>query len=468
LKYERYDYLDNVQMMFGKNGANLSAANANPARFNLILEIAKYVKVLANNFFQSDYKINRLAIYKGDLKFNDFAISEKFSADINPLFIIADSINKNHKRVNVSLKSGIQPYGNISATLSINPKNKEDFDLHCHLQKVPVSVFNPYLITYTSYNLDRGTLEFNGTWNVRDGIIQSVNHLVIIDPRVTKRLRNKDTKWLPMPLIMSFIRERGNVIDYEIPITGNLKNPKFHLHDVLMNLLENIFVKPATTPYRLQVKNMETEIEKSHTLKWAMRQGSLLPGQEKFVNTMVDFLIKNPEATIAVYPMEYAEKEKEHILFFEAKKKYFLLSNDKNAPFLSEDDSLKVDKMSVKDSLFVHYLNKKMNNNMMFTIQEKCNNFVGSAIINAKFKQLNKEREDAFMLDFKQKGMQNRVKMYTGENNIPYNGFSFYKIVFKGEIPEVLVKAYRKMNELNDEAPRKKFKNDRKKNRKAL
>jgi hypothetical protein len=233
-------------------------------------------------------------------------------------------------------------------------------------------------------------------------------------------------------------------------------------------LLENIFVKPATTPYRLQVKNMETEIEKSHTLKWAMRQGSLLPGQEKFVNTMVDFLIKNPEATIAVYPMEYAEKEKEHILFFEAKKKYFLLSNDKNAPFLSEDDSLKVDKMSVKDSLFVHYLNKKMNNNMMFTIQEKCNNFVGSAIINAKFKQLNKEREDAFMLDFKQKGMQNRVKMYTGENNIPYNGFSFYKIVFKGEIPEALVKAYRKMNELNDEAPRKKFKKERKQNRSVL
>jgi hypothetical protein len=35
----------------------------------------------------------------------------------------------------------------------------------------------------------------------------------------------------------------------------------------LMDLLTNIFVKPATTPYRLQVKNMEAEIEKSLTLK---------------------------------------------------------------------------------------------------------------------------------------------------------------------------------------------------------
>jgi len=467
LKYERYDYLDNMQMMIGKSGANITAAYANPAHFNLILKIADYVKVLAKNFFQSDYKINRLAIYKGDLKFNDFAISEKFSADINPLFIFADSINRNHKRVTVSLRSGIQPYGYISANLSINPKDKGDFDLQAHLQKIPVSMFNPYLISFSSFNLDRGTIEFNGIWNVRNGIIQSVNHLVIIDPRVTKRVRNKDKKWLPMPLIMSLIRERGNVIDYEIPITGNLKNPKFHLHDVLVDLLENIFVKPATGPYRMQVKNMEMEIEHSHMLNWKMRQHSLLPDQEKFVNTMVEFLVKNPDASVSVYPMPYTEKEKEYILFFEAKKKYFLLSKEKNSPF-SENDSLKVDKMSVKDSLFVQYLNKKVNNKMLFTIQEKCNKFIGSDIINAKFKNLTKEREAAFMLDFKKNGVQNRVKIASGENTIPYNGFSYYKIAYKGEIPEALTKAYRKMNELNDEVPRKKFKNDRKNNRKAL
>jgi len=115
-------------------------------------------------------------------------------------------------------------------------------------------MFNPYLISYTSFPLDRGTLELNGTWNVRNDQIESANHLLIIDPRVTKRLRKKDAKWIPMPLIMALIRERGNVIDYEIPITGSLKNPKFHLHDVLVDLIENIFVKPATTPYRMEVK----------------------------------------------------------------------------------------------------------------------------------------------------------------------------------------------------------------------
>jgi hypothetical protein len=262
---------------------------------------------------------------------------------------------------------------------------------------------------------------------------------------------------------MSFVRETGNVIDYEIPITGNLKNPKFHLHDVLFDLLENIFVKPATTPYRVYVKNIETEIEKSIMVKWKMRHSSLLPSQKKLIEKMADFLVKNPHASIAVYPQQYTIKEKEYILFFEAKKKYYLLTNNKNAQSFSEADSEKVDKMSVKDSLFVLYLNKQTNGLMLYTIQEKCWMTIGSAIINAKFNQLNKDRATAFISFFKEKKVEKRVIIYTDNYVIPYNGFSFYKIEYKGEFPEYLIKAYRQMNELNDEEPRKIFKKERKK-----
>ena len=267
---------------------------------------------------------------------------------------------------------------------------------------------------------------------------------------------------------MSLIRERGNVIDYEIPITGNLKNPKFHLNDVLMDLLKNIFVKPATASYRMEVKNMETEIEDALTLKWMMRQASLLPDQDKFVNKMADFLVENPSASIVVSPMLYIEKEKEYIRFYQAKKKYFLSSKDKNGPLFSKDDSLNVDKMSVKDSLFVHYLNKQVNDNSLFTIEDKCNKFVGSAMVNAKFDQLNKERKESFISPFKKKNVENRVKINLAESSIPYNGYSFYKIVYKGALPKALTKAYRKMNELNNEAPRKKFKQERKQNKNKL
>ncbi|MEI7724874.1 MAG: DUF748 domain-containing protein [Bacteroidota bacterium] len=465
LKYERYDYLDNVQTLIGKQGARISAAVADPAKFNLVIEIARYVKVLAKNFFQSDYQIHRVAVYNGNLRFNDFAINEEFSVGLSPLNIVADSIDRNRKWVDVSLKSGIVPFGNSTVTVSINPKDSMDFNIQYHIQRLPVTIFNPYLITYTSYPLDRGTIELQGNWVVRNGIIHSDNHILIIDPRRTGRVRNKDNQWLPLPLIMSLIRERGNVIDYRIPITGDLKDPKFHLHDVLMDLIENVFVKPATSGYRLEVRNTEAEIEKSLFMTWGMRKKTLLRNQEKFVDKMAEYLADNPEATIVVSPMIYAEKEKEYILFFEAKKKYFLLTNHLNTRTFTETDSEAVDKMPVKDSLFVRYLDKFTNDTTLYTIQEKCIGFVDPGLIESSFKRLNIERSNAFLLQFKEKAVERRVKMNVAEDTIPYNGFSFYKVRYKGELPAALVRAHRKMNELNSEAPRKKFQKERKKNR---
>lgn len=43
----------------------------------------------------------------------------------------------------------------------------------------------------------------------------------------------------------------------------------------------------------------------------------------------------------------------------------------------------------------------------------------------------------------------------------------FYKIDYDGEYPKALLKAYEKIEELNDQPPRKKFKKDRKENKSA-
>lgn len=462
-KYEKYDHLDNIQTMFGKNGSHITEVAENSEKFNLVVEIARYVKILAKNFFESNYKINRFAIYAGDLKYLDYSLNEKFAMDLSPIYVVADSITKSKNRVSLTLKSGIKPFGNVSVNLSINPKDSSDFDLNYHLQKIPASMLNPYLITYTEFPLDRGTIELNGKWRVRNGMIQSNNHLIIIDPRLNKRIKNKNTKWMPMRLLMFFIREQGNVIDYEIPITGNLKNPKFHWRDVITDALTNIFVKPATTPYRIEVKNIETEIEKSLSLKWEMRNNLLTSKQETFLEYLADFLDKNPEASITVVPMQYELKEKEYILLYEAKKKYYMKSNNKNVHSYNEKDSLNVEKMSIKDSLFTNYLNRKVNHTVLFTVQDKCKKLIDSNVVNFKFNALTKNRLNVFMNYFKENGTEKQLKLLDKNNVIPYNGFSFYEIRYNGAYPDNLLNAYIKMNELNNEAPRDKFKKQRKK-----
>jgi len=460
-KYEEFDSLNNAEMLFGEKGSNITDVTSQASRFNLVIEIGRYLKKLNRSFFQSQYKINRLIVTNGDIRFNDFSLNEEFSISANSLSIKADSVNKNNKRIAMHIKSGIKPFGDLSVTLSINPKDSGDFDMYYHLNKMPASAFNPYLISYTSFPMDRGTINLNGVWNVRNGDIKSVNHVLIIEPRLSKRVRNKNFKWIPLAWVMPFVRERGNVIDYDIPISGNLKNPHFHLHDAVMDLLKNVFIKPVTIPYGIKLRTAEDEIENSLTLVWGMRQRELRNKQKHFIKTMAEFLDKNKTTSITVYSNEYSLKEKEQILFFEAKKKYFLSTHGKKEVFTNED-SATVNKMSVKDVAFMHLLKKGRGagDTLMFTIQDKCNFYLSNNLVNSEYKKLVKERDRLFKEFFVKNGTIDRIKFHSSSDSIPYSGFSCYKIIYHGPIPESLQRAYREMHELNNEGPRKKFASD--------
>lgn len=457
IKYERYDKLDNIQRMFGEKGSKIESVKAEK-KFNLVLKLADYMKMLSKTFRKDYFKINSFAIEKADIRFSDYSLNEKFSMALDPFTITADSIDKSRDEITIKAKSLIQPYGEASAEITVNPKNPGYFNMSYKLQNLPATIFNPYLIKYTSFPLDRGTIEFHGSWIVKDSIINSKNHFIVIDPRVSQKVQKKDTKWIPMPLIMSFIRDRGNVIDYEIPITGSLKDPKFKIGDVLTDLLKNIFVKPPSIPYIFDVRSTENKVEKSLSIKWVMRTAKLLSNQEKFIEKIASFLKDNPEAAITVNPMQYEVKEKEHILLFEAKKKYYLLKNNKSSSKLEEDDSIKIEKLSINDPAFLNYLDAYVKDTSLFTVQEKCRVFVGNNLVQQKYSALLQNRENAFLKYFKENSTDSRVKILKAENTVPYNGFSFYKISYKGDIPDELLEAYQKIEDYNDENPRKRYK----------
>lgn len=463
--YEKYDYLDNIQTMFGKEGVRVMDASANEAKFNLVIEIANYIKMLFKNFLQSNYRVDRVGIYNGEVKYKDYSLNELFEIELNPLSFTADSTVKTNSRVKFNLSSGIKPFGSFSSSISVNPKDSSDFDLEYNIKKLPASMFNPYLIEYTELPLDRGTIEVKGSWNVRNGGINSNNRLTVIDPRVNGRVKNKNTSWLPMKLIMFFVREQGNVIDYEVPISGNLNNPNFHLRDVITDVLTNIFIKPAGTPYRINVRNIETEIEKSLSLKWEMNKKSLGSQQEDFVEKLAEFLEKNPDASIIVKPLQFEKKEKEYIAFYEAKKNYYLKVIHTDKKIITKDDSINIERISTRDTSFLNYLNRQLKDSLIYTIQGKCINLLGKDFIESKFQELNKQRSRVFLTYFKKGETENRVKIVKAENSVPYNGFSNYKIDYKGTLPSDLISAYKKMNALNNEDPRSQFKGYRQQNK---
>jgi hypothetical protein len=444
LLYQRFDTLDNFRRMF---------------RSLIKVDTVKAVDTvnMTAKLLNSDYVLKHFEIKDANIEFNDYSIAEKFSMGFDPLNIRADSIDKLNKRMKITVKSGIKPYGSFNTSLIMDPKNSKNFDLKYNLVDVSASSFNPYIITYTSHQLDRGKIEMHGDWTVRDNNIKALNHFLVINPRTTEKVKGKETKKVPLPLIMAFIRERGSAIDYEIPITGKMNDPKFHIGDIITDLLRNILVKPPTTPYGQKVKQIEESVEKSLTVKWRMREPGISKDQEDFLKSISKFLEDNHDAYLTVQPVYHEAKEKENILLFEAKKKYFLNSKGNKLAPLSKDDSAKVEKMSSKDKAFLKYLDSSLKNPEFLTLQEKCYQFIGKEDVEKQYKLLEEERKKAFLAFFVQNKTVNRIEVLKPKNEVPFNWFSYYRIEYKGEVPESLKEAFEKLYQVNSEPPRRKF-----------
>jgi hypothetical protein len=67
--------------------------------------------------------------------------------------------------------------------------------------------------------------------------------------------------------------------------------------------------------------------------------------------------------------------------------------------------------MSNKDSLFVRYLNTKLDKKLAFTVQDKCLNLLGNDFVNKKLNDLNASRKDLAKSFFKDIEGKNRVKI---------------------------------------------------------
>ena len=168
------------------------------------------------------------------------------------------------------------------------------------------------------------------------------------------------------------------------------------------------------------------------------------------------FLKEKPEASIVISPTTYSEKEKEHILFFETKKRYYMAVN-KNQKTFTADDSLAVDRINIKDPSLMKFLSAQVTDTSLVTVQERCYRLVGADLVNKEFDKMVKSRSKSVMELFKKEGTNKQVKITSNTDEIPYRGSSYFKVSYKGEFPETLLEANQQLNQFDDHSPRAKY-----------
>ena len=181
-----------------------------------------------------------------DLSYHDYSMKNDWSYAIQSLTVKGSNIATNGRN-SVS----------IDATLTGDAKLKMDFlgglDLKNQDTRVDLSLknvnlkdFDALCRNYTGYPLDGGELTVQSHLDVISGNLRGNNRIEIDHPRVGKKERFSKAPYKNIPVRTGFnmLTSAQDMIVLDVPVSGNVDNPKFSLRKVIGRAVLKVFFGP--------------------------------------------------------------------------------------------------------------------------------------------------------------------------------------------------------------------------------
>jgi hypothetical protein len=124
-------------------------------------------------------------------------------------------------------------------------------DIRMHFGNIALPVFNPYSGTFAGYNIARGALTTDLHYEITDRQLKAGHQIRIEQLEWGEASEFRGEATLPVKFATALLRDRHGVIALDLPVTGSLDDPKLRVGPLVWQVLKNILVKAATSPFAL-------------------------------------------------------------------------------------------------------------------------------------------------------------------------------------------------------------------------
>ncbi|MFO7259255.1 MAG: DUF748 domain-containing protein [Bacteroidota bacterium] len=380
VKFELYPDGDNFTRLLRDTTNTTTASDSitseidysNPFRL-----LVSYAQDIIEEYVMQNYSVDSVVVNNGTFVYNDYTLEDPFYFRLDSLHVSSGALNSQNSNLNFVAHSRVNKTGLMDAALSIDPHNLENMEVVYGIRDVRISSFTPYSNYYVAHPFQDGLIYYNSETKVLNRIIDSKNKLEIRRIDVGKKIGRKPVYNLPLRLAVAILRDVNGNINMEIPVSGDLNDPEYKLGKVIWGIIENLLVKAATSPYRLLAQAIDADENDLKAISFDYLSDSLTNRQRRNLNMLGRVLKLKPELRINLHYLPGATDELDLLAAFEAKKRYILRidtlrEEEPNAAQLKEIEAL-----SINDSAFVNYLNRRLLFEGSLSPIEKCKRYVG-------------------------------------------------------------------------------------------
>ncbi|MEW6078599.1 MAG: DUF748 domain-containing protein [Thermodesulfobacteriota bacterium] len=298
--------------------------------------------------------IGKIVLADGRLRFSDLSSGRLFQAGLSKANLEVSGVSSRPDQVAEVLFSGLldnQTPLNLSGRIS--PLSRDLYaDLLLKVENLELSGVSPYSGRYIGRDIAKGKLFTDLGYIVKDRKMTGENHIFIDQLELGKTVDSPDAADLPVGLAISLLRDRQGKIVLDVPVSGDLNDPKFSLGRIILQAFTNIVVKAATSPFSL-VGAVMGGADPSH-LEFAYGSADIPEATGPVVDKLVDLLYDRPKLAIELNGFVDGEKDRQALADMAFLKKLKAVKHAAMPP--AEARATAVDNVLIAPEEFEEYL----------------------------------------------------------------------------------------------------------------
>jgi hypothetical protein len=185
--------------------------------------------------------------------FTDQSIQPHFSTGIQNLHGTLRGVNsKPGQSAELRLEGQVDPYAPVRIEGRLNLFRPAQFaDIHMRFANVDMTTLSPYSGKFAGYRIRMGKMSLDLDYRLKNRRLDSTNHIVLNRLELGEPVPGSKAPDLPLHLAIALLKDAQGRIDLDLPVRGNLNDPRVSLPGLLGKVLRGAIRKVVAAPFSL-------------------------------------------------------------------------------------------------------------------------------------------------------------------------------------------------------------------------
>ncbi len=178
----------------------------------------------------------------------DHTVPGGFRYAVSGISLAASNVSLD-RETRVDFRASLPHGGSVKAFAMFNPADANRLGANVSVKNVSMKDFSVYSEHYTGYPITAGAFGFASDNLIRDGEIDSRNNIDIYNLTVGDKPSGAKPEYtVPMKVALYILKDKDGKIAFDVPVKGNLRDPKFSYGKIIWQTVMNLMVKVALSP----------------------------------------------------------------------------------------------------------------------------------------------------------------------------------------------------------------------------